>query len=126
MEFVYTVIFPALATILTGVISYALAVLVGWLNTKTKNEKIRAALNNAREIIAAEVAETSQVFVDDLKKNGRFSPEQQRVAFSMTLDRINRQLTVEAAEIVNEITDDTQAWLIAEIEKAVKNSKKEG
>ena len=44
----------------------------------------------------------------------------------MTLERINRQLTEEAAEAVNEITDDAQAWLIAEIEKAVKNSKREG
>ena len=126
MEFVNIVIFPALATVLTGVASYGVAVLIGWLNSKIKNEKIRAALNNARDIIEAEVAETAQIFVDDLKKNGEFSPEKQRVAFSMTLERINKQLTAEAAAAVNEITDDAQAWLIAEIEKAVKNSKKEG
>lgn len=126
MEFVNIVIFPALATVLTGLASWGVAVLVNWLNSKIKNEKVRVALNNVRDIIAAEVAETAQIFVDDLKKNGEFSPAMQREAFSKTFERINRQLTVEAAEAVNEITDDAQAWLVAEIEKAVKNSKKEG
>ena len=126
MEFINVVIFPALATVLTGLASWGVAVLVSWLNLKIKNEKVRVALNNVRDIIAAEVAETTQIFVDDLKKNGEFSPAMQREAFSKTLERINRQLTAEAAEAVNEITDDAQAWLIAEIEKAVKNSKKEG
>lgn len=126
MEFINIVIFPALATVLTGVASYGVAVFIAWLNSKIKNEKIRVALNNARDIIEAEVAATAQYFVDDLKKNGEFSPAKQREAFKMTLERINRQLTEEAAEAVNEITDDAQAWLIAEIEKAVKNSKREG
>lgn len=126
MEFVNLVIFPALITILTGVFSYGVTVLVDLLKEKTKNEKIRAALDNARDIIAAEVAATAQIYVDDLKKNGEFSTAKQREAFSRTLERIERQLTAEAADAVNEITDDAQAWLIAEIEKAVKNSKKEG
>lgn len=126
MDFINIVILPALATVLTGVVSYSVAVLIGWLKSKTKNEKICVVLNNVRDIINAEVATTAQNFVDDLKKDGAFSPAEQRKVFSITLQRINRQLTDEAAEIVNEITDDAQAWLIAEIEKAVRNSKKEG
>ena len=126
MEFLNVVIFPALATVLTGLASWGVAVLVSYLNTKIKNDKVRGAVENVRDIITAAVAQTAQNFVDDLKKNGEFSPAMQREAFSKTFERINRQLTVEAAEAVNEITDDAQAWLVAEIEKAVKNSKKEG
>ena len=126
MDFIKIVIFPALATVLTGLASWGVAVLVNWLNSKIKNEKIRVALRNARDIIAAEVAETAQTFVDDLKKSGDFSPAKQREAFNMTFDRIKKQLTAEAAEAVNAITDDAEAWLTAEIEKAVKNNKKEG
>lgn len=126
MDFVYSVIFPALATILTGLASWGVAVLVNWLNSKIKNEKVNAALKNARDIITAAVAETAQTFVDDLKKNGEFSPAKQREAFLKTLTNVKHQLTAEAAEAVNSITDDAEAWLAAEIEKAVKNNKKEG
>lgn len=126
MEFVNTVIFPALATILTGLASWGVAAFVNWLNSKIKNEQVRAALKNARDIINAEVAKTAQNFVDDLKKNGEFSPEKQAEALKTTLINVKIQLTAEAAAAVNAITDDAEAWLLAEIEKAVRNSKKEG
>ena len=126
MEFLKIVIFPALATILTGLASWGVAVLVNWLNSKIKNEKVRVALKNARDIITAEVAKTAQNFVDDLKKSGEFSPEKQAEALKMTLENVKKQLTAEAAAAVNAITDDAEEWLLAEIEKAVKSSKKEG
>lgn len=126
MEFVNNIIIPALATVVTGLASWGVAVLVNWLNSKIKNEKVRAALKNARDIIIAEVAKTSQNFVDDLKKNGEFSPAKQAEALKMTLENVKKQLTAEAAAAVNAITDDAEEWLAAEIEKAVKNSKKEG
>ena len=126
MEFVNNIIFPALATVVTGLASWGVAVLVNWLNSKIKNEKVRAALKNARDIITAEVAKTAQNFVDDLKKNGAFSPAKQAEALKMPLENVKKQLTAEAAAAVNAITDDAEEWLMAEIEKAVKNSKKEG
>lgn len=126
MEFVNIVIFPALATVITGLASWGVAAFVAWLNSKVKNEKVRAALENARDIITATVAATSQTFVDDLKKSGGFSPAKQQEAFKMTLAAVKKQLTAEAAAAVNAITDDAEAWLAAEIEKAVRNSKKEG
>ena len=126
MEFLNIVIFPVLATILTGLASWGVAVLVTWLNSKIKNEKVRAALENARDIITAEVAKTAQNFVDDLKKNGEFSPDKQDEALKMTLENVKKQLTADAAVAVNAITSDAEEWLLAEIEKAVANSKKEG
>lgn len=126
MEFVRIVIFPALATVVTGLASWGVAALVSWINSKIKNEKVRTALKNARDIIIAEVAKTSQNFVDDLKKNGKFSPAKQAEALKMTLENVKKQLTAEAAAAVNAITDDAEEWLTAEIEKAVKNNKKEG
>lgn len=126
MDFVNNVIYPVLVAILTGLISWGLAVLVGWLNTKIKNENMRLALKYARDIIIAEVAKTAQNFVDDLKKNGEFSSDKQAEALEMTLNNVKKQLTAEAAVAVNAITDDAEEWLLAEIEKAVKSSKKEG
>lgn len=123
MNFVYMVIFPALATILTGLASYGVSVFVVWINTKIKNEKVRSAVENVRDIITAAVAKTAQNFVDDLKKNGEFVPEKQAEAFKMTLESVKAQLTAEATAAINAITSDTEAWIAAEIEKAVKNGK---
>jgi len=123
MEFLETVIYPALAVIFSGLATWGVTVLVGYLNTKIKNEKIRASVENVREIITAAVAQTAQNFVDDLKKNGEFSPEMQAEAFKRTLAEVKKQLTEEATAAINAITKDAEAWIAAEIEKAVAERK---
>lgn len=126
MEFLNNVIFPALATVLTGLASWGVAVLVGYLNTKIKNDKVRGAVENVRDIITAAVAQTAQGFVDDLKKSGEFTPEKQAEAFKKTVAEVKKQLTEEAAAAINAITKDAEAWIAAEIEKAVAERKKGG
>jgi len=126
MEFLNVVIFPALATILTGLASWGVAVLVSYFNKKIKNDKVRGAVENVRDIIIAAVAQTAQNFVDDLKKNGEFSPEMQAEAFKRTAEEVKRQLTEEATAAINAITKDAEAWIAAEIEKAVADRKKGG
>lgn len=126
MEFLNSVIFPALATIVTGLAGWGVSALVSWLSTKIKNEKVRVALENTRDIIMAAVSETSQTFVDDLKKTGNFTDALKNEAYDKTLARVKAQLTDEATKLIKTTTNDLDAWLEAEIEKAVKNSKKEG
>lgn len=126
MDFFYSVIFPALATLLTALASWGVAILVNWLNSKIKNEKVRAAIENTRDIITAAVAETSQKFVDDLKKTGDFSEALKAEAYEKTLANVRNQLTAEAEMLIKSTTNDVEAWIAAEIEKAVRNSKGEG
>lgn len=126
MDFLKIVIFPALAVIFSGLASWGVAVLVAYLNTKIKNDKVRGAVENVRDIITAAVARTAQNFVDDLKKDGKFTPEKQAEAFKMTAEEVKRQLTEEATAAINAITKDAEAWIAAEIEKAVAESKKGG
>ena len=126
MEFLYTVVFPALATILTGLAGWGITVLVAWLNTKIKNENVRTALRNTRDIITAAVSETAQTFVDDLKRTDSFSDALKAEAFARTLHCVKAQLTAEATKLIQTTPNDLDAWLTAEIEKAVKNSKAGG
>lgn len=126
MEILNKVLIPALAIIATGLASWAVSALVAWLNTKIKNEKIRAALKNARDIINAAVLETSQTFVDDLKKSGNFTDALKSEAFAKTLENVKSQLTAEGVSLIQETTTDVEAWIRAEIEKAVKNNKQGG
>ena len=124
MEFLKEVIMPALAIIVTGLATWGMTALVNWLNSKTKNERVKTAVNNTLEIITAAVAETSQIFVDDLKKTGSFSETMKAEAFKMTLNRVKSQLTDEAAQLIQTTTSDFDAWISAEIEKAVAENKK--
>lgn len=126
MEFLNNVIIPALATIVTGLAGWATAALVKWLNSKVKNEQVKTAVENAREIITAAVAETAQTFVDDLKKTGDFSEALKAEAFQKTLDRVKAQLTAEAESLIKSTTNDINAWIASEIEKAVAERKKGG
>ena len=126
MDFLNIVIFPALATIVTGLAAWGVSVLVAWLNTKIKNEKVRAALENARDIITAAVAETSQTFVDELKKTGEFSDALKAEAHKRTFEHVKARLTEEATKLIQGTTNDLDAWIDAEIEKAVKNEKTGG
>lgn len=124
MEFVNNVIMPALAIVVTGLASWGMSVLVAWLNTKIKNENIKRALESTREIITAAVAETSQTFVDDLKKTGNFTDAMKAEALKKSIERVKTQLTAEAAQLISATTNDFDAWITAEIEKAVAESKK--
>ncbi len=126
MEFLNTVIFPALATIATGLAGWAVSALVAWINAKIKNEKVRAALENTRDIITAAVAETTQTFVDELKKSGEFSEAAKLQAYEKTLSRVKIQLTTEAETLIKSTTNDLEAWIAAEIEKTVANNNKGG
>ena len=126
MEFLTTVIMPALATIVTGLAGWGVSALVAWLNTKIKNEKVRLALENTRDIITAAVSETSQTFVDDLKKAGNFTDAFKAEAYERTLAHVKAQLTEEAAKLIRTTTNDLDMWLTEEIEKAVKNGKTGG
>lgn len=124
MEFVNEIIIPALATIATGLASWAVAALVKWLNSKIKNEQLRAALENTRGIITAAVAETAQTFVDDIKKTGDFTEALKVEAYERTLAKVKAQLTTEAETLIKSMTNDFDGWIAAEIEKAVSDSKR--
>lgn len=126
MDFLNVVILPAVTTLVTGLAGWGLSVLVAWLNTKIKNEKVRDALENTRDIITAAVAETSQTFVDDLKKTGSFTDALKAEAHKKAFERVISQLTDEAKKLIETTTNDINGWIDAEIEKAVKDSKKEG
>lgn len=126
MEDIYNIILSVLATVLTGLASWGVSVLVAWINSKIKNEKVRAAIESARDIIVAAVAETSQTFVDNLKKTGDFSEALQAEAYEKTFSRVKSQLTAEAYELIKATVNDVDAWIASEIEKAVADRKKGG
>lgn len=126
MEIIYEILIPALAAIVTGLTSWAVAAFVKWLNSKIKNEAVKTALENTQGIITAAVSEVSQIFVDELKKTGKFDEAAKKEAYEMALSRVRAQLTEEAAELIKTVYVDIDAWLQMQIEKTVRDTKTEG
>lgn len=125
MNNIYSVLIGAVVILAAALVTWGVVALVGWINTKIENERVRATLANVRDIITAAVADTSQNFVDDLKKNGKFEHDKQIEAFNLTLDNVMAQLTAEVVSLISKVTADVETWIGAEIEKAVRDSKKE-
>lgn len=126
MEILYEILIPALAAVVTGLASWAVAVLVKWLNSKINNETLKTVLEQTQGIITAAVAEVSQIFVDELKKTGSFDEAAKKEAYEMALSRVRAQLTEAAAGLIKATYGDLDAWLKMQIEKAVRETKTEG
>lgn len=124
MEFLAEVVFPALAVIISGLATWGVVAFTNWLNTKIKNDEVKESIAEVRDIIVAAVAETSQIFVDDLKAEGLFTDAAKKEAYQATLERVLIQLTAKGKQAIESVTNDVDLWLEAEIEKAVKESKK--
>lgn len=123
MEIVNTILLPVLATIITGLASWGVSALVGWLKTKINNENLQRALTTVGGIITATVNETSQTYVDELKKVGKFDAEAQKFAFNKTYEAIVNQLTVEQMDALKSVCNDVDAWLKSKIESTVAENK---
>ena len=123
MNIVTDIILPALATIITGLVSWGVSALVSWLKSKVKNANLQAALETVQNIVTSTVYYVTQTYVDSLKKAGKFDAEAQEKAFKMAYDTIIEQLTVEQKTALQSVCTDVEAYIIALIESTVKITK---
>lgn len=119
----FQVILGAFAVGLSGLITYAFALLQAWLKTKVKNEKMGAILDAIMNIIKSAVLSIQQTFVDSLKKEGKFDKEKQAQALEMVLTKVKAELTAEAQEALKLITTDVDAWIRDQVEAIIYTNK---
>lgn len=93
------------------------------LKTKTNNIVIDKYLDMANDILLRCVVETTQVYVNECKKNNSFTKDAQLKAFEMTKSRFEEIATEEIKNIIKEMTGDYEAWINASIETLVNQSK---
>lgn len=108
-------------------ISAGLSTLIGlWfkkladkVEANTKDEKYTRVLNTVNQLIQDSVLAVQQTFVSQLKKDGKFDPENQKIAFNKAFETILANLTVEAEAILTEIYGDFKKWIAIQIEMIV-------
>ena len=85
----------------------------------TKDEKYVKVVNTVNQLIQDSVLAVQQTFVSQLKKDGKFDPESQKLAFDKAFEAILANLTVEAEAILTEIYGDFKKWIAIQIEMIV-------
>ena len=94
-----------------------------WLNTKIKNDKGKALMERATQIVLDAVRCVFQTYVEALKKSGGFDQKAQIYAFNLAKDIALKQLGDDAKAYISENYRDLQEWLKTEIEASINKLK---
>ena len=75
------------------------------------------------QAVATAVTYVSQTYVDELKKSGTFTEENQKIAIEKALEVARQQLTQEALEFITTAYGDITEYLTSLLEAEVRNQK---
>lgn len=121
---------PALIDALALIIAALAGYLITYINKKKKaleaeinNESAKAYLDMVEKTIVDCVNATNQTFVETLKKEGNFTKEAQKEAFSRTLQNVKAILSKDCLEYLSLITTDVNTYICNKIEAEVNYAK---
>ncbi len=117
------ILLNVLATVVTCIvlplISFLGIKLTQWLNTKIKNDKGKALMEQAVDIVINAVRSVFQTYVESLKNSGNFNKESQTIAFNLAKNLILKQLTDDAKNYISQNYGDLEEWIRNEIEASI-------
>lgn len=121
----YDVLMWALGLLGTIITTVLLPLLVKWIQTKIKNEKLNYAFSELSETVITAVDYVQQTFVDQLKKDGKFDSEAQKEAMKKALNYAIVTITDTTKKIIESENIDLEALIEKYIESAILKSKTE-
>lgn len=116
---ILTALATAVAAGLTTLIGLGFNKLAKWLEQKGISEKHARILTQVKDLIQDSVLTIQQTFVEQLKKDGKFTPENQKEALNKAVELVIENLTTEAEEVLREIYGDFNKWLTIQIEAII-------
>ena len=120
---VLNIIWSAVGVIITGLLSWATTALVGLLNSKIKDTKVKKWATDIAQIVMNSVMTITQTYVDNLKKENAFTKEAQQEAFRKCLELVQIQITPELKKYIEDNFGDMQVYLKTQIEAMIKSFK---
>ena len=114
-----SILWSALGIVVTGLVSWAVGLLITWMNSKIKDQTLAKHLTAVTKIVTDAVTNVFQSFVDTMKKNGTFTPEAQAEAKEKALEIIFQQLTPELTDYIKTNFGDIREWLSNKIESVI-------
>ena len=124
MNEVWKIILSAIGILVTGLMTWLVAVITKWFNTKIKDKKVAKFMSDITEIVFNGVSCVFQTFVDSLKKANKFDKQAQEEAKQKAYTIIMTQLTPELQEFIQSNFGDIQTYIMNRIESAIYSLKK--
>ena len=122
-----TEIFQVCIIPLLGVLT---AFFVKWVNAKNaeiqmniEDTTLRKYMDMLTQTISDCVIATNQTYVDELKRQGKFDLEAQKIAFELTSSAVLEILSVEAQVYLSTTVGDLNAYITKKIEAEVNYNK---
>lgn len=113
----------AIVPILSGYLIQFIRAKAADIKAGTTNEHILNAIFLIEEIVTKAVAFVQQTYVDNLKKDGNFSVEEQKIAFEKAYESIVQLVNDEQKELIESLFGNFSDWLTILIEAAVRKQK---
>lgn len=113
----------AITTIIVPFVAWGVTEFTRWIKEKRENEVLDKYLKLASDSIVTAVADTMQVFVDSIKASGEWNEETQREAFERSRLMAIELMGATVWQALDMIVKDSEAWLSAKIEQAVRDEK---
>lgn len=97
--------------------------LIKWISKKIDDENVEKNLIKATNIILDAVKYVLQTYVDNLKKEGKFTKDAQLIAFNKAKEIVILQFNEEIKNYIEDNFGDIDSWIDVQIEASINNLK---
>ena len=97
--------------------------LIKWISKKIDDENVEKNLIKATNIILDAVKYVLQTYVDNLKKEGKFTKDAQLIAFNKAKEIVLSQFNEEIKNYLKDNFGDIDSWIDVQIEASINNLK---
>lgn len=97
--------------------------LIKWISKKIDDENVEKNLIKATNIILDAVKYVLQTYVDNLKKEGKFTKDAQLIAFNKAKEIVLSQFNEEIKNYIKDNFGDIDSWIDVQIEASINNLK---
>lgn len=125
-EFLSTLLQAVLVAAVPVIAAFAskgFVALAQYLGVKMENATLAKYAQEIAQAVATAVTYVSQTYVDELKKSGTFTEENQKIAIEKALEVAKQQLTQLALDFISTAYGDITQYLTSLLEAEVRNQK---
>lgn len=123
MDQFMTVLWGAVGAIITALASWLGAYLVGLLNSKIKDQKLKTFLTKFTELMISCVNALTQTTVEELKKTGKFDAEAAKRVKEECINLIQGQLSADMIKFIQDNFGDLKEYISTQIESYILQTK---
>ena len=123
MEQFWTALWGSLGTVTMALATWLGSYIVGLLNSKIKDQKLRTFLTKFTEIVTRCVKSLTQTTVQGLKKDGKFDSEAAKKVKEECIKLIKAQLAPDMIEFIQNNFGDVTEYISTQIESFILDCK---